>query len=294
MKKNSGYNLLEVVLALGLFFVLMTGVALLASRYVGALTRAVELQDVSLIASETQEALDKLASSSWASLTDGPHGLTTLGSDWQLSGSSDLINSKYTRQITVASVNRDSSCNLVTSGGTADPDTKTVVTQLSWTERGQNLSKSFYSYVTNWRSPSSSCLIVGQAGGLGLNTGTATRNEYFDWINFLVTIDNVRITNNYSGSVTIDKVQVYFDKPGMKITNFKINGSTRWGWLGPGSPGGMQSSDAILDISNYTFTQGQTVTVKMQFTTSSSGPINFHIKFIMTDLSEVETNGFTL
>ena len=244
--------------------------------------------------------MQSIAYNTWANVADGTHGLSKGSGYWQFSGSSDLIDDKYTREIVVSAVQRDESCDIVASGGTNDPDTKLVSANIDWENSGRSLSQNFSRYFSSFDNPTT-CIVEdepegpgGQAGGMGLNTGGAFRDEYFSWINLLVTIDGVEITNESDEDIVIDKVQPFFDKPSMSIYKFYIDGSSKWGWFGPGSPGGSQPSETILDITNTTIEPDETVTIKMQFFTGDTGPVTFSINFIMEDETEIETDEFTL
>ncbi|MBT4722346.1 hypothetical protein HN958_01300 [Candidatus Falkowbacteria bacterium] len=298
--KGVGTSLIEALIALAIFFVLISGVMILYSRTFDTSTRSAELTDITQIAKESFSAIQSIAYNDWSDITDGTHGLNISSSLWEFSGSSDEINSRYTRQVTIASVQRDVNCNIVESGGTVDPDTKLVNTNISWSNSGHDLSQDFAKYVTAFDNPTT-CIIEeepegpgGQAGGLGLHTGDAYRDEYFSWINLLVTIDGVEVTNESDEAVTIDKAQPFFDRPSMEIYKFYINGSSKWGWFGPGSPRGTQPSGTILDITNTTIEPGETVTIKMSFFTGETGEVVFSVNFIMEDGTEIETDEFTL
>jgi len=295
-QKHAGQNLIEAIVAVGIFSILVGAGVTAGLNYFNTQIRAQEQTKLAQISQSTFEILDGLSKNNWAAFTNGAHGLSLSGSDWSLNSTPDTVDN-VTRTITIADANRDGSCNLVASGGTPDSDTKLINTLLTYSNNRGTQNKTFSQYITNWPNPVN-CVIPqgpgGQAGGLGLNVGTATRQEYFDWINLLVTIDGVRVTNISANPVTINKAQVFTNKPGMTIYGFYINNSKRWGWFGPGTPSGAQPSGSTLDISNYTIQPGQTVTIKMTFFTSSKGVVTFRINFIMEDNTEVDTDEFTI
>lgn len=300
LDKNKGQSLIEVLLAIAIFAILITGSVSLSLHYFNNIMRAQELLQAKIITQNSYEAIQSIAYDNWSNLVNGTYGLTKASGYWEFSGTSDEIHSKYTRTITISDIERDDDCNIVPSGGTIDPDTKQVDLNLSWQSSQVALSKDFSQNFTNWQEPTF-CLAEeeepgpgGQAGSLGLDIGGAVRNEYFQWFNLLVTIDDVEITNESAEAVIVDKVQVYMDEPSMDIYGFYMDDSKRWGWFGPGTPGGTQPSGTILDISNYTIEPGETITIRMTFFTGSSGEITFSINFIMEDETEVETDEFTL
>lgn len=300
-KNNQGQSLIEVLLAIAIFGILIAGSVSLSLHYFSNIMRAQELLQADKIVNNTFEAVQSISYNDWNDLTNGNHGLTNTNGYWEFNGTSDQINNKYTRTITISSLERDDNdCSFVESGGTTDPDTKQVDLNLVWQSSQINIEKNFTQYFTNWKNPTF-CLAEeeepgpsGQAGSLGLEIGGASRQEYLQWLNLLVTIDGVEITNESDETVVVDKAQVFMDEPSMDIYGFYIDDSKRWGWFGPGSPGGTQASGTTLDISNYTIDPGETVTIRMTFFTGSSGEITFSINFIMEDSTEVETDEFTL
>ncbi|MFA5076489.1 MAG: hypothetical protein WC480_03690, partial [Patescibacteria group bacterium] len=211
-----------------------------------------------------------------------------------------LIDNKYTRQVVISSVNRDENCDITPSASIDDPDSKLVTVTVSWQGQQQALSKTMSSHLMAWNNPTN-CMIGGgggggggQAGRLSLNISGAVRQEYIQWLKLIVTIDGVKIKNISTQPVTVDKVQVYMDKPGMSIFYFYMNGSIRWGWFGPGSPSGAKPSGTILNISDRTIQPSEEVTIKMHFFTSNYGAVVFSVNFIMADGTETRTDDFTI
>lgn len=297
---HKGQNLIEAIFAIAVFLVLITGTLFITSQYLNNELRSQELLTSKMIIQESKAALDGIATNDWNSLTNGTHGLNKTNGYWEFSGNSDVIDNKFTRTVTISDITRDGNCQITTDPGDTDPDSKQVSYNLNWDTKMGPQTRTFEQLVTNWDSPTF-CLAeeeepgpVGQAGDLGLDIVGAVREEFFSWINLLVTIDGVEVTNESSEAVTIDMAQVFMNESSMDIYGFFINDSKRWGWFGPGSPGGQQPSGTTLDISNYTIDPGETVTIKMTFFTGASGEITFSINFIMEDGSEVETDEFTL
>ena len=126
MKKNtSGFSLVEIILALGIFVILATSgvTTVLHSFSVNKLGE--EQSNAELYTQEGLEAVRSIKNQGWSNLSAGTFGLTTSGGNWDFSGSSDAKD-KYTRQITISGVNRDVSGNIVESGGSVDTDTLKV------------------------------------------------------------------------------------------------------------------------------------------------------------------------
>ena len=91
--------------------------------------------------------------SCWLDLnTTGPFHLEEVSGNWQLvlGGQSVPGDADFFRSLTITNMNRDANGNLVTSGGTPDPNTKKVTAQLSWQERGQPKNFSLSTLLTAW------------------------------------------------------------------------------------------------------------------------------------------------
>ena len=57
----------------------------------------------------------------------------------------------FTRDVVVESAERDTSDNIVASGGTLDLETKKVTVIVSWEDRGAARNLEIITYLTNWR-----------------------------------------------------------------------------------------------------------------------------------------------
>jgi type II secretory pathway pseudopilin PulG len=245
VRYQRGQNTIEVLLALALFIVMITGLTSLMLKYYGAVERAAELYDVKNVAAETSEALEKVAANNWATVVDGNYGLSTAGSIWSLTGTPDLVKNKYTRTISISSVKRDSNCNVLFVGGMDDPDTKLATTTISWSARGLALSKSYYQYISNWRGAPESC-IIGQARSLTIDVSAATIDATKK------SMVGAKLINNSDVPITLDKMTLTWTKEG-EIQFVKINGSNVWhSTNGTGTPQGEQPSGTELDIVDVT------------------------------------------
>lgn len=152
--KQTGQNLIEVIIALALFLLFAAGFLTLGSRYLNTAQKSRDLREVQLINQESFEALQSVAYRDWSLISDGTYGLDESGSQWTLQGTPDIIEDKYTRTILIESVYRDDNCNIVTSGGNSDLDTKKVTVQLAWNVGGAANSQTASRHFTNWKNPS--------------------------------------------------------------------------------------------------------------------------------------------
>lgn len=137
------------------------------------------------LANEELEVLKSIHERSWSELvnyTYPAHSTISSGS-WQLQAGEENINN-FTRSVNMYDVYRNSSDQIVTSGGTVDPSTKKFVVIVSWnTLQPKTLTKELY--LSRWR-----------------NNQVWNENLVSDFINGTL-IDTV-VTNELDGEVRLD------------------------------------------------------------------------------------------
>ena len=247
-----GQNLIELILALALFFIFIAGGLLLTSRYLSTFDRSQDLNKIQPIVSETFEAIQNIAYDNWSGLIDGDHGLTISSNKWILQSSPDIIDNKFTRTVTIAPVSRDTSCQIVAIGGTTDPDTKLVTATITrQTDKGP-FTQIFSKYYTNWSNPTPCEPRYGEAGQLTLDVSNANIDSTKK------SLVNARFINTGTVPITLDKMTLTWTESG-NITYIKINGYNHWhSTNGIGTPQGDQPSGTELDLVDFVMQPGQT------------------------------------
>jgi prepilin-type N-terminal cleavage/methylation domain-containing protein len=146
--KKSGFSLFELVLAIAIFALSSYALAtLLIDSNISAQV-SLERTEALYHAKEGIEATRAIRDNSWADLVDGTYGLDSSGGTWAFSGSSDLIDDKYTRTVEI----------------TTDPvltSTKDITVNVEWaltSRRVVNVSLS--TILTNWRGGSSAVVTL--------------------------------------------------------------------------------------------------------------------------------------
>ncbi|NQT50351.1 hypothetical protein HQ571_06685 [Candidatus Kuenenbacteria bacterium] len=275
-KNNRGQNLIEVLIAMGLFFIFAVGSLILISKYLTTFTRAAELTQVKYIVQEGFEAIQSISYNNWSSFADGTYGLNKSSGQWQFQASPNLINNKFTRSITISSAERDENCNLVANGGSADPDTKIATVNINWTTTTGEINKSTSKLYAKWYDPTN-CLAEGEAGNLIINVITANIDSTKK------SLVNIILENEGSVPITIDKMTLTWTKPG-KITYIKIDGVNHWhSTNGTGTPQGAQLSGTELDIVDLLLEAGQDYDINaIRFNEKVDGS-TFTITVIMSD-----------
>jgi len=149
-KSQAGVSVLEIILSIAIFGVLAASVLGMVWEPLVTVSAAEQRSQAVLLAEEGLDAVRSIRNDDWLALADGNHGLLQSGGAWQFSGASDVTDI-FTRVITVTSVNRDSSSDIVGSGGALDPRTKLVTSTITWdTVLGAGKSLQFTIYLTNW------------------------------------------------------------------------------------------------------------------------------------------------
>jgi hypothetical protein len=140
-----------VLVAIGLSAILLpTLAAALVTSRAGRAGSEQQLQATSLL-HETTEAVRSVREEGWAQFAvNGTYHPEVSGTTWNLVSGSDISNG-LTRQVVVSDARRDSSGNIVSSGGTVDSSTKQVVSTVSWTTPYNSSLSSTY-YYQRWQN----------------------------------------------------------------------------------------------------------------------------------------------
>ena len=128
-----GFSVIEVLLAAALFAIFSTGIIGVVLQGFDANRLGSEQTIANQYASEGIEAARSIKNQTYTNLVNSAgSGIGRNGSGvWAFAGANNVL-SKYTRVLTVADVQRDLSGNIVSSGGTTDPNTKKVTSTVSW------------------------------------------------------------------------------------------------------------------------------------------------------------------
>jgi type II secretory pathway pseudopilin PulG len=151
-----GFGLIEVLVVAVIVGLVITGLITLANFSLSVSQRLKNNIIATDLATEAIEAAKAVRNENWngiSALTLGsPYHPVKAGSplNWTLANGNEVINN-FSRQIVVSAVNRDNNDDIVTSGGTLDPNTKKITTTVSWSEHGQNYQITLVDYLANWR-----------------------------------------------------------------------------------------------------------------------------------------------
>lgn len=238
IKKSEGFSLVELLVALGAFAILASGVFYVVSSSYNNFYGTGDKQAVVEFAQEALEAVRAIRESSWQYLdtnTGVSLGLVQNNGVWSFSGTANT-NGDLTRVVTISNVQRDSGGNIVASGGTTDPLTKKIVVTVS----GAGLADyTLTSYLSSWANRSWEQ--TDWSGGVG--------TQYWSYD-----------TKVYSSS-TMDGVST---AGALKLAY--TPGATTWGWeditdFASTSMNGNSYCSLVDDVNNYWYLCGSGTTL---------------------------------
>ncbi|NMC51836.1 hypothetical protein GYA54_03865 [Candidatus Kuenenbacteria bacterium] len=130
-----GFSVAEAVIAAAFFAIIATSL-ISALIYFNALPALIGLKTRAIfLAEQGIEASRNLRDNNFINLVDGTHGLNKSSGQWSFAGSLDTADG-FARQIVVSSL---------------DSDTKKIISQVSWSSRGNDYNTSLIGRLTNWQ-----------------------------------------------------------------------------------------------------------------------------------------------
>lgn len=165
MNDESGQSVIEIILAVAIFVIIVSGVVVSTLGVINLNQTSSEEVVALEFAKEGIEAVRSIKNQNYSSLVDSAAtGISNASGVWSFSGVENVFD-KYTRSIKIESVQRDASGNIVATGGTLDSNTKKVTATVSWNVSGsRNSSTSIGEYLTNWKQPIGSWTNLAQVG----------------------------------------------------------------------------------------------------------------------------------
>lgn len=153
MKSQSGQSLVELLIAIGVFVLVISSITFLViDSYVsGRLSK--EITQANFLAEEGIEAAISIRDNSWDNLSAGTHGLAISGNNWILQGTQEDLSGQLNqgiRTITIEDIDAD--------GKKVISDRKRVISEVVWElieTRPQQIQ--LVTYLTNWQKISAFC-----------------------------------------------------------------------------------------------------------------------------------------
>ncbi len=152
---TKGFSLVEVVVGSAVLGVVFVSLISIYGTYIRASTQNASTIKMTYLAEEGVEAVRTLRDRGFASNINGLTASTTYylnfsGGFWVSTTTPEIIDTSYYRSFVLFSVYRDGNSDIVTTGGTLDPDTRKVVVTVSYTPGvAATTTKSLSAYLTN-------------------------------------------------------------------------------------------------------------------------------------------------
>lgn len=172
---NKGVSLVEILLAMALFTAFLPAVISGLTASSEGLPEQEKRDSAQQLVNDTYEIVRTIRENSWANLSNGTYRPVVSGNTWVLQSGTETT-ADYSRWITVGSVNRDVSGNIVTTGGTTDPSTKSIKVSVSWTSPNYGLVTSD-AYVTRFLQNANNSTTTQAAFDLGSYINTESQNS---------------------------------------------------------------------------------------------------------------------
>lgn len=269
MQRTRGAILLEAMLAVGLAGGFMSALVTMVLAANTSTDRADEMQRALWFATEGLGAVSTIAFDDLTVTENGSLSLSgsTGNSQRYVLGTAGAqpVGVGMTRTVRVQEVSRNASCDIVATGGTVDPDSVYIQSDVAWSDTaGRAHTVTERTLRTRWDDPQGSCFVANMAAQIDYNIsgavfsgGKQLRQVYF--------------TNTGGSVATIAYVQFTWSNAA-QLDQLFLDTSKVWSSTGPGTPLGSQNSGALLNIQDFTISPGQTIELnKGQFSINMAG-----------------------
>ena len=156
---NQGFSLVEILVSAAIISTILLAIVGVASQSISISHRTVDTYSSSLLLEEGAEAIRTYRDNAWSNISGMSTSTTycptfaTSTNTWSFPSASPscaIVNSIFTRSLTVGAVNRSStSSNIISSGGTLDAGTKLITVNVTWTEGSASTTKTMQFYKSN-------------------------------------------------------------------------------------------------------------------------------------------------
>ncbi len=162
--KNSGFTLIEVLIACAIITVSMFALMSTAQKGLSLSREALLMSQANTLMEEGAEAVKSIRDNNWTDVsnlnlnTNYYLYFNTNTKNWKLDTNSTSllgyeptypVDGVFSRSIVVSSVERDANDDIVASGGTVDTGTKKITVTVSWTSTSGFKSKNLSFYISN-------------------------------------------------------------------------------------------------------------------------------------------------
>jgi hypothetical protein len=148
-----GSALAEILVSGAIILVVMTSLYATHSFFVVQAHTNTQKLKANFLLEEGIEAVKTMRDFGWANISDLSEGsdyyLQFTGGRWATSTAESAVDGVYYRTFVVENVNRSSSGDIATSGGTLDAGTRKLTVTVSWQNRGATSTRELSTYIAN-------------------------------------------------------------------------------------------------------------------------------------------------
>lgn len=152
---NSGLALVEVLIATAIVLAFLLALFTVNNLYLKTAFSNTGSVKATFLAEESLEVMRFLRDLSWDNisvLTPGANYHLTFESNlWQTTVVNVFIDNLFERVVTLSEVYRDASGDIVSNGGTLDPDTRLITATVSWKVGSATTTRSVSTYLSKIR-----------------------------------------------------------------------------------------------------------------------------------------------
>jgi hypothetical protein len=159
--KQAGFPASDFILLVAIIFIFSGGAVVILIKGFDTYRSSTETLIADQYAKDGIDAVRSIANQSYSNLVAKTGtGLTRASSgsssNWAFSGANNQFGPQnmYTRVITISSVYRDDSGNIVSNGGKFDPNTMKAIATVTWNNTPTHINSVVQTtYFTNWSAP---------------------------------------------------------------------------------------------------------------------------------------------
>lgn len=152
-KLSKGFGLIEIIIGSSILTISLISISTYFQKSLQLNQDSVKITQASFLLEEGLEIAKFFRDTSWlniSGLTPGTsYYLQFDGTKWATTSSNAFIDGSFERKLLIDNVFRDVNDDIVSSGGTNDPNTKKTTVSVSWFGRSGTTTKSISTYLTN-------------------------------------------------------------------------------------------------------------------------------------------------
>lgn len=141
---------IELLTAVSVFAIVATMGYQVFSSSIRTVQYAQDYAQAELLARDLLELTTAMRNEDWNALAAGEYYFTESGGDYSFTAGTETVG-KFTRSVTISTVERDGSGDIVASGGTVDTDIYKATAVVTWSFNTINFNVTLNQYLSNWR-----------------------------------------------------------------------------------------------------------------------------------------------